>query len=180
VICDDDVTSIMIAIAMRIAPIAIATKKARRPVAMALPREKAPAGREVTGASQSQEMPRLCGWQNHGGAILSSVGLPQPYLEMTVHKLRIRVVAATTAAPIIAEVGDSFFKGVARMTKCSKRMTLEEMEVVIASIDLMIALLRKQLQEGTNARVAADIARYQRWRDIRREAYLPRGRHLHS
>jgi hypothetical protein len=131
--------------------------------------------------------------QNHGGAILSSARLPQPYREITVHKLRMRmrVVAATTAAPIIAEVGDSLFKGVTRMTKNTKRMTLEEMEVAIARIDLMIALLRKQLQEGTDVRrVAADLARYQRWRDdldvqislerIRRGTYLPRTRHLHS
>jgi hypothetical protein len=77
------------------------------------------------------------------------------------------------------------------MTKNTKRMTLEEMEVAIGRIDLMIALLRKQLQEGTNARrVAADIARYQRWRDdldvqislerTRRETYLPRARNLQS
>jgi hypothetical protein len=77
------------------------------------------------------------------------------------------------------------------MTKNTKRMTLEEMEVAIGRIDLLIALLRKQLQEGTDARqAAADIARYQRWRDdldvqislkrIRRGTYRSRTRHLHS
>jgi hypothetical protein len=45
-------------------------------------------------------------------------------------------------------------------------MKIEEMELAIARIDLMIGFLKKQIQEGTNnPQAAADIARYQQWRD---------------
>jgi len=40
--------------------------------------------------------------------------------------------------------------------------TLVEMEFALARIDLMIGLLKRQVEQG---RAAEDIARYQEWRD---------------
>jgi hypothetical protein len=41
--------------------------------------------------------------------------------------------------------------------------TLEEMEFALARIDLMLGMLKRQVEQGTNAH--ADMARYQEWRD---------------
>jgi hypothetical protein len=46
-----------------------------------------------------------------------------------------------------------------------KPMTLEEMELALARIDVMIRFLKKRMSDGTNCRVAEDITRYQQWRD---------------
>lgn len=44
-------------------------------------------------------------------------------------------------------------------------MTLEEMELARARIDVMIGLLKNRTTDRTDRKVAADIARYQEWRD---------------
>jgi hypothetical protein len=44
-------------------------------------------------------------------------------------------------------------------------MTLEEMELALARIDVMIRFLKKRMSDGTNCHVAEDISRYQQWRD---------------
>ena len=43
--------------------------------------------------------------------------------------------------------------------------TLEELEFALARIDLVIGLLKRQVERGTNPRAAEDMARYQEWRD---------------
>jgi hypothetical protein len=70
-------------------------------------------------------------------------------------------------------------------------MTLEEMELALARIDVMIGVLKKKVKEGTNnPQAAEDMARYQQWRDdldvqirverIRRSTYQLPTRRLHS
>jgi hypothetical protein len=44
-------------------------------------------------------------------------------------------------------------------------MTLAEMELALARIDVMIGFLRNRMNDGTKCDVAEDIARYQEWRD---------------
>jgi len=44
-------------------------------------------------------------------------------------------------------------------------MTLQEMELALARIDLMIDFLQKKVKDGANGHIAEDIARYQQWRD---------------
>jgi inorganic pyrophosphatase/exopolyphosphatase len=46
-----------------------------------------------------------------------------------------------------------------------KPMTLAEMELALARIDAMIGFLKNRTTERTDRKVAADIARYQEWRD---------------
>jgi hypothetical protein len=43
-------------------------------------------------------------------------------------------------------------------------MTLAEMELALARIDVMIGFLKNRMNDGTNCDVAEDIARYQEWR----------------
>jgi hypothetical protein len=49
--------------------------------------------------------------------------------------------------------------------KWRKPMTLEEIELARARIDVMIGLLKNRTTERTDRKVAADISRYQEWRD---------------
>jgi len=44
-------------------------------------------------------------------------------------------------------------------------MTLEEMELELARIDLIIGNLKKQVTERTNPQAAKDMARYLQWRN---------------
>jgi hypothetical protein len=44
-------------------------------------------------------------------------------------------------------------------------MTLAEMELALARIDVMIDFLKNRMSDGTNCDVAKDMARYQQWRD---------------
>jgi hypothetical protein len=44
-------------------------------------------------------------------------------------------------------------------------MTLEQMELARARIDMIIDFLRNRTTERTDRKVPADIARYQEWRD---------------
>jgi hypothetical protein len=49
--------------------------------------------------------------------------------------------------------------------KTEEPMTLEQMELARARIDVMIGFLKNRTTERTDRKVAADIAQYQDWRD---------------
>jgi hypothetical protein len=69
-------------------------------------------------------------------------------------------------------------------------MTLEEMELAQARLNLMIDFLKSRTIERTDPKVAADIATYQRWHDdldaqiglerVRRGSYQRRTRRPHE
>jgi hypothetical protein len=70
--------------------------------------------------------------------------------------------------------------------KRGEQLTLEEMELAQARLDLMIRFLQRRLTEGANRQTAEDIARYQQWHNdldveiglerIRRGTFRRRGR----
>jgi hypothetical protein len=49
--------------------------------------------------------------------------------------------------------------------KWGEPMTLAEMELALARIDVMIGFLKRRATERTNPKIAEEIVRYQQWRD---------------
>jgi hypothetical protein len=50
-------------------------------------------------------------------------------------------------------------------TKMGEPMTLAEMELALARIDVMIGFLKGRATERTNPKITEEIVRYQQWRD---------------